>query len=272
MEILNYNVKIGNTTFTIASIISGIIILLLTILISRLIKRIFVKKVFPQYSGSNIGTAKSYLRITTYVIIFSGTMIAFDAAGVNLTILLAGSAALLVGIGFGIQSIANNFISGIILLIERPIKEGDFIDIDGMMGTVCGIGARSTKMETLGGVTVIIPNSKLLENRVINRSYTPWTEIEIPVNISYGEDLDKVFDILCKSAEENQYVLKEPAPSAALRDFKESFMVVKLYYCIKEQQKLNVSRGQISKKIYDEFQKAGIKFPAEIREVSISKD
>jgi small-conductance mechanosensitive channel len=235
-----------------------------------MIKRIFVKRIFPQYEKSNVGTAKSYLRITTYIILFSGTMIAMDAAGVNFTILLAGSAALLVGIGFGIQSIANNFISGIILLIERPVKEGDFIEVDGMLGTVCGIGARSTKMETLGGITVIIPNSKLLENRVINRSYTPWTEIEIPLNISYGEDLDKVYAILLNAAIENQYVLKEPAPSVSLRDFKESFMVIKLFYNISEQQKLNVSRSQISKRIYDEFRKEGIKFPAEKRDVTIS--
>jgi small-conductance mechanosensitive channel len=106
-----------------------------------------LKKVFPG-KEVNEGVARSIARIINYIILLIGFLIALNTAGINVSLLFAGGAAIMVGIGFGLQNIANNFISGLIILFERPIKEGDFIEVGGKMGTVISISARSTALSS----------------------------------------------------------------------------------------------------------------------------
>mgnify|MGYP001603970802 CR=1 FL=1 len=271
MDVLNHTLfKIGDSSVTFFTLIVFTSILLLTIAISVVIRRILTKRVFPRYNIAP-GIARAYSRIIYYIIFVSGLLIAINSAGINISILFAGGAALLVGIGFGIQNIVNNWISGLILLFERPIKEGDFIEVDGILGTVCSISARSTRIKTNSDVMIIVPNSKFLENKIINRSYIEKTWIDIPVNVSYNSDFKKVTELLLKTAKEHPKVLAEPEPTVSIFEFEESFIKAKLWIYISENKLFGVIRSDILKMILEVFKQEGIEFPKPVREMEYKK-
>jgi small-conductance mechanosensitive channel len=261
MEILEHQLfKIGDQTITLVSVIVFVVVLLLVILISRLIRRILLKRIFPR-NEINEGVARSIARIINYLILIVGFLIALNSAGINVSLLFAGGAAIMVGIGFGLQNITNNFISGIIILFERPIKEGDFIEIGGKLGTVISISARSTKVKTNAGIMIIVPNSFFIEKEVINRSYIDKTQIEIPVTISHNEDFEKVKEILLRLGNENPYSLNDFPPSVSFSEINELGILTKLWVWIKDQDMHSAIRAQINYRILQEFKKEGIKHP-----------
>jgi len=267
MEFLEHPlIKLGDQVITPISVIVFAAVLLTVIIVSRLIRRLLLKRIFPR-NEINDGVARSITRIINYVILVLGFLIAIQSAGINVSLLFAGGAAVMVGIGFGLQNIANNFISGIIILFERPIKEGDFIEIAGKMGTVISISARSTKVKTNTGIMIIVPNSFFIEKEVINRSYVDKTQIEIPVTISHNEDFEKVKEILLKLGNENQYSLKDFPPSVSFSEINEIGILTKLWIWIIDQDMHGAIRSQINYRILQEFKKEGIKFPVPKREI-----
>ncbi len=257
---------IGGQTITLISIIVFVIVFLLVLAVSRLVRRILLKRVFPR-NEVNDGVARSITRIINYFVLVIGFLIALNSAGINVSLLFAGGAAIMVGIGFGLQNIANNFISGLIILFERPIKEGDFIEIGGKMGTVVSISARSTKVKTNVGIMIIVPNSYFIEKEVINRSYVDKTQIEIPVTISHNEDFEKVKEILLRLGNENQYSMKDFPPSVTFSEINELGILTKLWIWIVDQDMHSVIRSQINYRILQEFKKEGIKFPVPKRDL-----
>jgi small-conductance mechanosensitive channel len=257
---------IGDSAVTFLSLIAFGLILIVTIVVSLGLKKLLLKRVFPKHNISE-GIARAYSSIIYYVIFVTGFLIALNSAGINISILFAGGAALLVGIGFGIQNITNNFISGIILLFERPIKEGDFIEVDGILGTVVSISARSTKVRTNTDVMIIVPNSKFLENKIINRSYIEYTQIDVPLNVAFDTKLEKITPILTHIALEHPKVLKEPAPAVSVSDIEENFIKVRLWVTISDNKAFGIIRSDLYKRILEEFAKEGIEFPVPRREV-----
>lgn len=271
MDVLNSTLfKIGDTSISLFSFILFAIIFIITIIIAVGFRKLLVKRLFPRYNIAP-GIAKAYSRIIYYVIFVSGLLIALNSAGVNVSILFAGGAALLVGIGFGIQNIINNFVSGLILLFERPIKEGDFIEVDGILGTVISISARSTRIKTNSDVVIIVPNSKFLENKIINRSYAEKNWIDVPVNISFDSDFQKVSDVLLKIAKLHPKVISNPEPTISISEFGESYMRVKLWIYISDNKSFGVIRSDLLKLILEEFKKEGIEFPRAVTDVEIKE-
>lgn len=271
MDVLNHTLfRIGDTSITIFSLIVLASVILVTTAMAIGTRRLLVKRVFPRYNIAP-GIAKAYSRIIYYIIFVSGLLIAVNSAGINVSILFAGGAALLVGIGFGIQNIVNNFVSGLILLFERPIKEGDFIEVDGILGTVVSISARSTRIKTNSEVMIIVPNSKFLENKIINRSYIEKTWIDVPVNISYEAEFKKVSEILLRAAKTHPKVIQEQEPSVGVSEFGDSFMKVKLWICITENKSYAIIRSDILKIILEEFKKEGIEFPRAVTDVEVKE-
>jgi small-conductance mechanosensitive channel len=261
---------IGDTSISFFSLIVFASVLIITVILSVGIRKLLVKRIFPRYNVA-AGIAKAYSRIIYYIILVTGLLIAVNSAGINISILFAGGAALLVGIGFGIQNIVNNWISGLILLFERPIKEGDFIEVDGILGTVCAISARSTKIKTNADVMIIVPNSKFLENKIINRSYIEKTWIDVSVNISYYSDFKKVSEILLRIAKSHPKVLQDTVPTVSIAEFDESFMRVKLWVYISENKNFGIIRSDILKLILEEFKKEEIEFPKPLSEIEYKK-
>jgi small-conductance mechanosensitive channel len=163
--------------------------------------------------GMNRGSQEVIFMITRYGLIAFGTIILLQVWGLNLSSLTILGSALGVGIGFGFQDIAKNFASGLVLLFERSVQVGDFIQVGNYMGTVQRVGARSILLTTLDRVSIIVPNSRLLTDDVINWSHdSPTSRIHIPLGVAYGSDTEAVKSLLLKVAQEHPEVLTFPSP------------------------------------------------------------
>ena len=171
-------------------------------------------------SSLDIGARQAIGSITRYLVLLIGLLIIMQTVGINLTTLNVIAGAVGIGIGFGLQNIASNFISGLIILFERPIKIGDRIEVGAIEGDVIEIGSRSTKVLTNDNITVIIPNSKFISENVVNWMYNgSKVRFRVPVSVAYGTDLRLVEELLLEVAKANPDVLKDPAPVVRLMGF-----------------------------------------------------
>lgn len=174
-----------------------------------------------------MGIRQAIGTIFRYIILFVGVLIIFQTAGIDLSTLTVLAGALGIGIGFGLQNITNNFVSGIIILLERPIKVGDRIEVGGVgsqsgsvHGRVVDISARATTIVTNDNVSIIVPNSEFTSSRVINWSHhDEVVRFRIPVSVAYTSDIKKVIRLLLEVGDENPDVLKDPPPNFRITEF-----------------------------------------------------
>ncbi len=179
--------------------------------------------------GTGQGVQFAVAKIVRYTVTAIGLLGAVNAMGFRLDALLAASAVLAVGIGFGLQNIAQNFISGIILLLEQPVRHGDFIRVGVTLGTVEDIGLRATHIITRDEVTMIVPNSALITAEVVNHSRpTTSLRIRVTVGVAYGTDTETVRRVLMDVAKANDGVLATPTPEVRFEDFADSWMLFAL--------------------------------------------
>lgn len=179
--------------------------------------------------GLDRGMRHSAGKITRYIVISIGVFVALGTMGVDTSAIMAGGAVLLVGIGFGLQKLAENFISGLLLLIERPVRKGDFVDIGGVLGTVEDIGLRATRVLSRDGVMIIVPNSNLISGTVINQSVpTADRRIWIKLGVAYGSDLELVVRVLTELALLDPNVAKTPTPEVRFQNFGDSVLELAL--------------------------------------------
>ncbi|MDJ0632851.1 MAG: mechanosensitive ion channel [Xenococcaceae cyanobacterium MO_188.B29] len=230
-------------------IILGLFLALLAII--RFLTNLLRTRVL-QATGINRGSQEVILVITRYGLIFIGTIILLQASGLNLSSLTIIGSVLGVGIGFGLQDIAKNFASGLVLLFERSVQVGDFIQVGEHIGTVERVGARSIVLKTLDCVSIIVPNSRLLAEEVINWTHgNPSARLHIPVGVAYGSDVPKVKASLLQAAEEHPEVLRYPQTQVFFTGFgdnslnfellvwtsdpsRQAIITSDLYYCIEE--------------------------------------
>jgi len=171
-------------------------------------------------TGASSGALQPVATLVRYGLIFIGIIVILQVAGLNLSSLAILASVLGVGIGFGLQSIANNFVSGIIIAFEQPIKPGDFVTVGERQGTVLRIGARSTVIRTVDRVSIIVPNSHLLEQQLVNWSYgDALARLHVPVGVAYGSDIDAVRGALLDAARSHPDVLADPHPDVRLVGF-----------------------------------------------------
>lgn len=173
--------------------------------------------------GVNRGLQDAIAILTQYVLTGLGVVVILQVLGVDISALLIVGSALGLGIGFGLQNIVSNFISGIILLLDRPIEAGDFIQVGELVGSVEKIGTRSTELRTHDEVTIIVPNSHFLEKEVVNWSHSsPVSRLHLPVDVAYGCDVDRVQTALIESVSHHPEVLAHPQPQVQFLGFGES--------------------------------------------------
>jgi small-conductance mechanosensitive channel len=212
--------------------------------------------------------------ITRYVIIFIGFLIILQTMRINLTPLNVIAGTLGIGIGFGLQNVASNFISGLIILLERPIKIGDRIEVGKVEGDVLEIGARSTTVVTNDNIAIIVPNSKFITENVVNWMYTgARVRFRIPISVAYGSDVRFVEKVLLEVARENPDVLDDPPPVVRFLEFGDNGLLFELRpwstSLVHRKGKLISS---INFAIHEKFKEHHIEIPFPQRVVHIQRD
>lgn len=240
-EILNTEVfKVGpppkdeNVTFrlTVWTLVSIALILfgarLLTWIISKLLTASSAKETETRMEE---GRLYALIQIVKYVIYVLAILWALSATGINITVLLAGSAALLVGIGLGIQSIFNDVISGIVILFEGVVELNDIVEVDGRTGRVVNIKLRTTEIITRAGLAILVPNAKFTNGSVINYSHTSTEAMfRVKVAVAYGSDVSLVRKLMLECAEDHGDVLKRPKSDVFFSDFGDSGLIFELLF------------------------------------------
>lgn len=214
--------KNGETELTLWLMLYLIVLVILLFFLTSKLKSWVVNGLLAR-SHIDVGIRQAIGSIMRYIFIVIGFLIILQTAGIDLTALNILAGAVGIGLGFGLQNIANNFISGLIILFERPIKIGDRIEVGNVAGDVVSIGARSTTVITNDNISIIIPNSKFISENVTNWSYNDSrVRFKIPISVAYDSDVKLVEKLLLDVARENPDVLDTPAPGVRFLEFGDS--------------------------------------------------
>lgn len=200
--------------------------------------------------------------LVRYALLLIGSIVVLQVWGIDLRSLTILASVLGVGIGFGLQNIANNFVSGIILNFERPVQPGDFVNIGEWAGTVERVGGRSTEIRTLDNVTILIPNSRLLESDVVNWTRKdPLSRVHVPVGVAYGSDLRRARLVLLDSARSHPGVLSEPTPRVELRRFGDSAIELELLVWTRDPRAQARLKSELNYQIARNFNRFKVEIP-----------
>ena len=219
----------------------------------------------------DIGARQAVASISRYVFLLLGLLIILQTAGIDLTTLNVLAGAVGIGVGFGLPNIVSNFISGLIIMFERPIKIGDRIVVDNVEGDVVEIGARSTKVLTNDNIMIVVPNSKFISENVVNWMYNDASvRFRIPVGVAYGTDVRKVEKILLEVAQAEPDVLDDPPPVVRFLGFGDSALNLELRaWSTKAVNRKGRLISAINFAIYDKFHEHGIEIPFPQRDLHI---
>jgi len=260
-KILEFEIlSLSNYTIRVSDLVTILFILLITKLALWLIKKALFRKY--KFRKTDPGTTYALYQIIKYVIWVMAIGLLLETIGVKVTLLLAGSAALLVGVGLGLQQTFNDVISGIILLSERSIKINDVLEIDGDVVKIESIGLRTSKALNRDDISIIIPNSLITTSKVINWSHqSKKTRFKIDVGVAYGSDVDKVIKILEESAFEHPEVTNRELVEARLMNFGNSSLDFQLLFFSKNIFRIGKAKSDIRRIINKKFAENKITIP-----------
>ncbi len=263
-------VNIGNTQITLWTVTYLLLLTFLLVIITSKLKKLVIHRLLSK-SGIDIGVLEAFGSIFRYVILTIGFIIILQTAGIDLSSLTILFGALGVGIGFGLQNITNNFVSGLIILFERPIKIGDRIEVGGITGDVTKISMRATTILTNDNISIIVPNSEFISSSVINWSHNDRkVRFQIPVAVSYKEDPEKVRDIIVDVASKNNAVLKDPPPFVRFSEYGDSALIFSLRAWTTEYiNRPGAFRSILFFDIFKRFREEGIEIPYPQRDIHI---
>lgn len=262
----------GSVSISVEDILLFFLTVWVAYLLSAVLRFILQEDVYPCI-GVQKGMAYATSSLINYIILAIGFIVGLGVIGVSLTKMTVLAGAFGVGIGFGLQSIVNNFVSGLILLFERPLHVGDIIEMDGLNGEVRRIGMRASTVRTWHGADIIVPNADLVTKQVTN-----WTlgdklrRIDLPVGVNYGADPEEVIQIFKKVAKANPDVLHSPEPSALFTGYGDSFINFELRAWTDKFNDWQRIRSDLATAIYNAGHDAGLSFPFPQRDVHIIRD
>lgn len=248
------------TKYDLESILTALVVFAVFLIGAKILQNILKRQVLTKLA-MDMSLKQILLKVIYYSLITIGLLTALQIAGVDISTLLVLAGGLSVGIGFGLQTLVNNFISGFILLFEGATRPGDVINVDGIEGVVQSIELRSVHVVTNDGIELIIPSSKLLEEVVINYTRSnAQMRLRISVGVSYDEDMTKVKNLLLQAAEHPQ-VLQKPLPSVQLMEFGDNSVNFDLLVWISEAAQASKIRSDLRFQIWELFTKNGIEIP-----------
>jgi len=245
-----------------------LVVYLIAKIILLAIKMAFKKRV--KFGLMDQGSSHSIFQICRYFVWIISIVFILEMVGIKLTLLLAGSAALLVGIGLGLQNTFNDFISGIILLIEGTIRVNDVIEIEGMVVQVQEIGIRTSKVLNRDDISVIVPNSIITNNKVINWSHNKEkTRFKITVGVAYGSDIDLVMQLMAQAALNHEHCNKDRKPIARLGNFGDSSLDFDLFFWSMNLFRIEQTLADIRAEIVRLFRQNNVEIPFPQRDLHI---
>lgn len=271
LPILKYPlVNTGQFQLTLMGIVKGVIAFLFFLYLSRSFRLFLSDYLFPR-TTVDTGVRNAVQTLSHYIFIILGITVAISVMGIDLTTLTVFAGALGVGIGFGLQNIANNFISGLILLFERPIKNGDYIQVGKEAGQVQKIGARSTIVKTPDNIFLVVPNANLVSQEVINWTHRDArTRVHLPITVAHHSDLEKVEQLCLQIAASCSQVLAFPAPALVFTRFGESALHLELLVWV-DHPLVGVS-DELNRKLLAAFRNEGISIPFPQHDIHIKED
>ena len=266
-------VRISNElSFTLLSIFLGIVLFILLFLVVGWVKRFFARRVFPRM-GLAVGVSAVITNLLGYIILFLGTLVILPVVfpGFNLSTLVVIAGGLSLGIGFGLRNVADNFFSGLILMLEHPIKVGDRIIIQDLHGTVISIRGRSTTVRTNDNIDIIVPNAHIINHEIVNLSHNDnRVRFKIPIGVHYKTDVYLAEKALLEAAEACPSVLKQPAPAVRFLEFGDSSLNLELrVWTDSLHDRPNALRSEVNFRIWETFRNHRIDVPYPQRDLHI---
>lgn len=254
-------VNLGSNSFSIIQIAILIGLFLGLLSLTKVLRNVLRSRVL-HFTGMNQGDQETIATIANYTLIFIGSILLLQLWGLDLGSLTVFAGVLGVGIGLGLQGIAKEFVSGLVLIFERPIQVGDFINVGEFMGTVERISVRSTEIRTIERLSIIVPNSHFLEKEVINWSHgSPVALIKLPVRIAYNSDLKKVRQALLDAAKDHPEIVSEPHPNVLFKSYAENYLNLDLVAWISEPKRQVLIKSDIYFRIDEIFRERHIEVP-----------
>jgi small-conductance mechanosensitive channel len=269
-ELLNFTIfSNDNVTITVYSVAIVILVFIATYIGLRIIRGFFRR--FIKKHPTERRSYWSVFLILRYVVWVVVIVLMLETSGVKVSVLLASITALLVGVGFGIQQLFSDLASGIVLIVERNLQINDIIELeDDTVGKVIHIGLRTSKLKTRDDVILVVPNSKFVNDTIINWSQMDYnTRFSVKVGVAYGSDTKLVSDILYECAIKNKNISASPKPFVRFNDFGDSSLDFQVFFWVKEPFLVENTKSDIRYAIDDAFRKNGVQIPFPQRDVHI---
>ncbi|NMM50520.1 mechanosensitive ion channel [Flammeovirgaceae bacterium KN852] len=274
IDVLSYTIfSLGKTDFTVITILSLIFSFVALVYIANLIRSLLVNKLMARYN-IEYGIRQTYGYIFRLFILLLGTLIILNSFGINFTTLGIVVGALGVGIGFGLQTIVDNIVSGMIILFDQPIKVGDRVQVGDIIGDIIKIGGRATTIRTNDNIIVIVPNSEFISKMVINWSHNDRRiRIKVPLGVSYKEDPDRVKQIVLEEANKNENVLSNPEPFLLFTDYGSSSIdFTLLVWSTKYVDRPAFLQSELYYAIFRRFKEENIEIPFPQRDINFRNE
>ncbi len=269
-EILEFSlINTKNLHITVYSILMVFLIFIIAEILIWTLRRIFKKRIYPK-PNIDIGKSHTIFQLLKYFIWITTILLILQTIGIKITFLLAGSAALLVGLGLGLQEIFRDIVSGLIVLFERNMKINDVVEVDEDIGKVKEIGFRTTKIETRDNIIHIIPNSKFITGKVVNWSHIQkLTRFNVDVGVAYGSDVRLVENVLHDCAISHKKVAKKPDPFVRFNNFGNSSLDFQIFFWTDDSFYVENIKSDLRFEIDKKFRENKIQIPFPQRDVHI---